>query len=244
MRRRLLPKSFPGIVLLLTAVLAARGATASAQSCDERFLSDSTDTARSNIVAGIDGAAAIGAWRSVLDHGGAVAWSVTEYNVDARSTFVFAFDRAALRVYRAGAFGSTTDSAMNGCIDPSIAPEATIPWSDVREIEAANWVVYFRLRKPVEIHSDRGKRKKTDELKAFFYGANGGSGGEKLTYAYNLRYDGRDPWWNVDVYELENLRGIAVGPTDFQRRLQFVVARAVDPDGRIALKQKGRGAGW
>ena len=46
----------------------------------------------------------------VLDSGGAIGWAVTEYNVDARSTFVFAFDRSALRVYRAGAFGPTTDA--------------------------------------------------------------------------------------------------------------------------------------
>jgi hypothetical protein len=35
-----------------------------------------------------------------------------------------------------------------------------------------------------------------------------------------------------------------VGPTDFQRRLLFIVSSAVDPEGRIALKRKGRGAGW
>src|SRR5436190_9748301 len=205
-------------VLLLTAVLAARGIPASAQNCDERVLTESADIARSNVIAGVDGAGAIAAWRTVLDHGGAVAWSVTEYNVDARSTFVFAFDRAGLRVYRAGAFGSDADDVMDGCIDPRIAPEAVIPWSDVREIEAENWVVSFRLRNKVEIRSDRGKKRKVDELKAFFYGANGGSGGDTLTYSYNEKYVGYDPWWNVDVYELQNLRGIAVGPTDFQRR--------------------------
>jgi hypothetical protein len=51
-------------------------------------------------------------------------------------------------------------------------------------------------------------------------------------------------FWNVDVYKVENLRGIAMGPTDFQRRLQFVIAHAVDPDERISMKRKGRGAGW
>ena len=186
------------------------------------------------------GTAAIEAWRHVLGSGGAIGWTVTEYNVDPRSTFVFAFDREALRVYRASAFGENVDRATGGCIDSSIPPEAVIPWRDVREIEAGNWVLWFRLREPVTIRSDRGRRERVDELKAFFHGAGGGD----LTFYYNLRHEGRIPFWNVDVYRVENLRGIAVGPTDFQRRLQFVIAQAVDPDERISMKRKGRGAGW
>jgi hypothetical protein len=57
-------------------------------------------------------------------------------------------------------------------------------------------------------------------------------------------YVGHIPFWNIDVYEISNLRGIAVGPNDFQRRLQFVIASVVDPAGGIALRRKGRGAGW
>jgi hypothetical protein len=226
--------------VLLATALTAHGAIAGAQPCDERLLRASATTARDNIVAAIDGAEAIRAWRHVLASGGTVAWTVTEYNVDARSTFVFAFDRDALRVYRAGAFGASTGAAMHGCIDPAIVPEAIVPWRDVREIEAGNWVVWFRFRTPVEIRSDRGKRKRVSDLKAFFHGAGGGD----LTYYYNERYVGRMPFWNFPVYEITNLRGIAVGPTDFQRRLQFVLANAVDPEGRIKLTQKGRGAGW
>ena len=153
---------------------------------------------------------------------------------------MFAFDRSALRVYRAGAFGATTDPAMSGCVDPSIVPEAVIPWHNVREIKAGNWVLWFTLREPVVIASDRGKRKKVDELKAYFHGGPSGD----LTYYYNLEYEGHIPFWNVDVYRIHNLRGIAVGPNDYQRRLQFVIARVVDPAGRIALPRKGRGAGW
>jgi hypothetical protein len=229
--------------LALTLLLAAHVTTVAAQpavACDEAALGDATDTARSNIIAGTDGTAAIGAWRHVLGSGGAIAWTVTEYNVDPRSTFVFAFDREALRVYRASAFGEHVDRATGGCIDSSIPPEAVIPWRDVREIEAGNWVLWFRLREPVTIRSDRGHRKRVDELKAFFHGAGGGD----LTFYYNLRREGRIPFWNVDVYKVDNLRGIAVGPTDFQRRLQFVIAQAVDPDERINMKRKGRGAGW
>ena len=229
--------------LALTFLLAAHVAsTAAAQplGCKELALGDAADTARSNIIAATDGAAAIEAWRRVLGSGGAIAWTVTEYNVDPRSTFVFAFDRDALRVYRAGAFTEHVDRAMGGCVDSSIPAEAVIPWREVREIEAGNWVLWFRLREPVTIRSDRGERKRVDELKAYFHGAGGGD----LTFYYNLRREGRIPFWNVDVYTVENLRGIAVGPTDFQRRLQFVIAQAVDPDERISMKRKGRGAGW
>ena len=46
------------------------------------------------------------------------------------------------------------------CIDDAIRPEAVVPWSGVREIEAGNWVVWFRFRDPVQIASDRGRRKR------------------------------------------------------------------------------------
>jgi hypothetical protein len=228
-------------LVLLTILYARPVAAAPSAACDPNALADAADTARSNIIAAVDGAGALAAWKQVIGHGGAIAWSVTEYHVDARSTFVLAFDAASLRVYRAGALQRGLDDAMAGCVDPRVEPEAIVPWSDVREIEAGNWVVWFKLRAPIEIRSDRGKHKRVDELKAYFHGAGGGD----LTYDYNVRRE-RIAFWNfdLDVYRVENLRGIAVGPTDFQRRLQFVLARVVDPDGRIALVRKGRGAGW
>src|SRR5262245_28600679 len=96
---------------VLALILTGFAATTTAQSitCDSSALASAADTARSNIIAGVDGAAAIEAWKRVFVGGGAVAWTATEYNVDARSTFVFAFDRESLRVYRAGAFGEATD---------------------------------------------------------------------------------------------------------------------------------------
>ena len=123
--------------LALVVLLAIPAASAGAQSvrCDPTALRDPAETVRSHIIAGVDGAAALDAWRQVVDNGGAIAWTVTEYSVDARSTFVFAFDREALRVYRAGALGSTIDRALDGCIDSAIAPEAVIPWRNIREME-------------------------------------------------------------------------------------------------------------
>ena len=110
------------LALLLAVYAAPAAAAQAAVACDEASLADAADTARFNIIAGIDGAAAIEAWKHVLDSGGAIGWAVTEYNVDARSTFVFAFDREELRVYRAGAFDENVDRATRGCIDWSIPP--------------------------------------------------------------------------------------------------------------------------
>jgi len=228
------------VVALLTSYVTPAGGAQATIPCDDAALGDAADTARSNIIAATDGAAAIDAWRHVLNAGGAIAWTATEYNVDPRSSFVFAFDREALRIYRARALGEHVDRATRGCVDASIPPEAVIPWTQVREIEAGNWVLWFRLREPVTIRSDRGARKRVNELKAYFQGAGGGD----LTFYYNLTREGRIPFWNVDVYRVENLRGIAVGPTDFQRRLQFVIAQAIDPFERITMKRKARGAGW
>jgi hypothetical protein len=228
----------PYVVGVFVAASLVSAVDARSAPCDASALQDVAATARENIVQNVDGAGAIEAWKKVLDSGGAIAWPVTEYNVDARSTFVFAFDRSAIRVYRAGAFGSTT--ATEGCIPDAVAPEAVIPWSNVREIESGNWVLWFKLRQPVRITSDRGKAEKVAALKAYFHGAPSG----ELTYYYNREYEGHIPFWNIDVYQISNLRGIAVGPHDFQRRLQYIIARVVDPEGRISLRRKGRGAGW
>ncbi len=232
-------RSFPP-VLAAAVVSVSSMAAAQPAPCNPHALGDVAATARDNIVAGVDGAGALEAWRTVLDAGGAVGWAVTEYNVDARSTFVLAFDRRGLRVYRASAFGVSTDAAMDGCVDPGAVPEAVIPWADVREIEAGNWVLWFKLRTPIVVSSDRGKRKTVHELKVYFHGAPSGD----LRYYYNEEYLGHIPFWNIDVWEIKNLRGIAVGPNDFQRRLQFVLAASVDPARRITLTRKGRGAGW
>jgi hypothetical protein len=206
--------------------------------CDT-LLHDRADTARNNIILGRDGAEAIEAWRHVLASGGTVAWGVTEYNVDARSGWVFAFDRTALRVYRGKEFG-VLEREVTPCLSTPTLPEAVIPWDNVREIEAGNWVLWFRLKQPIELRSDRGKRKTVKELKAYFHGAPSST----LTYHYSVTPTEYRTFWGTTIYRYENLRGIAVGPTDFQRRLQFVLANVVDPNHRITMKRKSRGAGW
>ncbi|HSL24238.1 MAG TPA: hypothetical protein VK886_22070 [Vicinamibacterales bacterium] len=205
-------------------VQASSSASYAQTPCDPESVRREADAGRDAVVAAVDAAQARESWNRVLDCGGAIAWPATLYNVDGRAAFVFTFDRTALRVYR-------TEAAE---------PEAVVPWADVREIEAGNWVIWFRMRTPVEIRSDRGKRKRVKELKVFLHGGGGGD----LTYYYNLKYAGRHWFWGTPVYKVENLRGIAVGPTDYQRRVQGFLAMMFDPQGRIALKRKGRGAGW
>jgi hypothetical protein len=58
--------------------------------------------ARQYVVTGQDARAADGEWATVLDNGGAVVWTATLYDVDAKSYFLLAFDRNQLRIYRYG----------------------------------------------------------------------------------------------------------------------------------------------
>jgi hypothetical protein len=216
-----------------------------ARELDDRNLLAHGLLARGYVVTGEDASKAGAAWRRAVDGGGAVTWTATLYDVDARSFFVLAFDRQALRVYRfgqlAGAFETTMGTptfpevenarfwrAMGGCIDSVDAPEAQIPWADVTEIKSGNWVLWIKFRNSVRIRSDRGKKKDVRELKVNLHGQTG-----DLTLRYTAN-GGR----------VENLRGIAVGPTDYQRRVQHVLATMFDPLKRIKLSQKGRGAGW
>src|SRR5947207_8145830 len=133
-----------------------------------------------------------------------------------------AFDRESLRVYRFGELAGRFDThfglpqfprgdrerlwrAWGGCIDAAARPEAVIPWSDVREIKAGNWVLYFKLSRRVTIRSDREKKKTLDEIKVNLHGAMG-------TIEVHTTRDTRDPW-NVDV------RTMGIGPLAYQERV-------------------------
>ena len=154
-------------------VVFAEGASAELATCDPERI-DAVH-ARNAVILGEDADKAIQAWRRTLDGGGAVTWTATLYDVDAYSFFVLAFDRTALRIYRFGAlagafekqvkgipvFPAATNErfwrAMGGCVDPTAAFEAEIPWSDVEEIKSGNWVIWIKFRTPARIASDRGK---------------------------------------------------------------------------------------
>ena len=203
--------------------------------------------ARQYVVIGEDASRAQDEWRTTLDHGGAVVWTATLYDVDVKSYFVLAFDRASLRVYRFGELaGSFTTHlgmpqfpggdrerlwrAWGGCLDAAAQPEAVIPWSDVREIKAGNWVLYFKLTHKVRIASDRGKKSDLDEIKVNLHGASG-------SVEVHTSRDPIDPW-KIDV------RTMGIGPLAYQERVRRTLVAFVDPEKHIVLPKASRSAGW
>ncbi len=184
-------------------------------------------------------------WQRALAGGGAVVWSATLYDVDARTYFFVAFDREALRVYRMdtlaggpvkrGFYGipefpaASNDrfyEAMGGCIDPARKPEAVVPWPQVREIKAGNWVLWFKLAQPVTISSDRtGKGKELREIKVALHGRTGSLEAYKPVGQDELALRGR-------------------GPAGYQDLVRRTLVKFVDPDKRIALPPSKPGVGW
>jgi hypothetical protein len=199
--------------------------------------------------------AAEAAWRTVMDHGGAVVWTATLYDVDARSYFLMALSRDALRIYRMGQFVGSIERRMGvpqfpppstiafyeavaGCPNADIAALATIPWSEVKEIRAGNWVLWFKLAQPVTVTSDRNKKKTLREIKVNLHGE---TGHVELLASPNVH---DDPRWDDPNEQWANVRGIGLGPYDYQHRVRDTLIRFVDPAGRIRLTSAGRGAGW
>jgi hypothetical protein len=185
------------------------------------------------------------AWRRALDGGGAVVWSATLYDVDARTFHFVAFDRRALRVYtmqtlnrapvERGFYGlpkfppagnERFYAAMAGCLDATLEPEAVVPWSDVREIKAGNWVLWFKLARPVTVRSDRtGKRKTLDEIKVNLHGRTGELEVYKPVGSDQLGMRGR-------------------GPAAYNDLVRRTLVKFVDPDKRMKLPKLSPGVGW
>jgi hypothetical protein len=235
------------LALLLCTALPAPARSTPAFSCEAAELGTQGTEAREYVVAGIDAEHAEAAWRAVLDGGGSVTWTATVYDVDARSFFVMAFDRQALRVYRYGELAGPFDTrlgvpvlvepkperlarALAGCVDLAARPEAFIPWSNVHEIKAGNWVLYFKLTSPVTIASDRGRRKTLDEIKVNLHGATG-------TVDVLTSRDIDRPW-------RLSVRPVGIGPLQFQQRVRYTLVKFIDPAGRIRLPKASRSAGW
>lgn len=190
--------------------------------------------AREFIVSGVHASYAYEAWDTALATGGAIAWTATLYDVDARSVFLMAFDREGIRIYRRGAFDDATfERAWGGCIDDRVPPEADIPWRDVREIKSGNWVHYFKLNRPVTIKSDRGKTKTVDEVKVNLHGGTG-------TYEVHVTRDALEPyaWWKDDV------RVFGMGPLSYNERVRWTLIKFFDPERHIATPKASRSAGW
>lgn len=184
------------------------------------------------------------AWRRVFAAGGAVAWTGTLYDVDARNYFLLAFDHRGIRIYRfeqlarevKRGFGGILRfpppdddrfwAAAAGCVDNAVVPDAEAAWATVREIKAGNHVLWFKLTEPITVTSDRnGKKKTLSEIKVALHGAM--------------------PSWEVykpvgDRYPA--LRGR--GPAGFQDLVRRTLVRLVDPEQRIALPPLKPSAGW
>lgn len=202
---------------------------------------------RQDVVLGIDAARAEAEWQAVRDSGGAIVWTATLYDVDVKSYFVFAFERRALRIFRFGELAAPFDTHLGmprfpgpdrerlwrglaGCIDPAARPEVTIPWSDVSEIKAGNWVLYFKLARKVTIGSDNGRHADLNEIKVNLHGG---------TPSLDVRVtrDPDDPW-KIDV------KTMGIGPLAYQERVRRTLVKLVDPEHRIALPKASRSAGW
>lgn len=202
--------------------------------------------ARQLVVVGEDGDRARAVFNDVFASGGAVVWTATLYDVNPRDFFLMAFDQKGIRVYRFGEAAGTVKRhlgvpefpgpeatrlwrALGGCVDELVA-EADVPWSDVHEIKAGNYVLYFKFNTPVTVRSDRGSRTTLRELKVALHGAMG-----SVEYHVSSGSNrGDEP----------SIRGIGIGPTAYQDRVRRTLAAVVDPQRRIKLPKASRGAGW
>jgi hypothetical protein len=225
-----------------------------ARARDPRNLMAHSILARQYLIMGRERAAQ-DAWRTVMDHDGVVVWTATLYDVDYKSFFLLAFGRDALRIYRMGQFTGEVKRQMGiaqfpppqeirfyeavaGCPSNEVVPDAIVPWSDVKEIKAGNWVLWFKLTQPVAVTSDRNKRKSLREIKVNLHGQ---TGHVEFLASPNPHYD---PWWDDPSERWTNVRGIGLGPYDYQQRVRDTIVRFIDPAGRIKRTSSGRGAGW
>ena len=194
-------------------------------------------------------------WSRVTANGGVVVWTATLYDVDYKSYFLMAFGRDAVRIYRMGQFTRAIDRRMGyakfpdanelafyeaaaGCPNPSIAPVAAIRWAELKELRSGNWVLWFKLATPVTIVSDRGHRKVLREIKVNLHGE---TGEVKILAERNPEFD---PEWDDESDAYKNVRGIGLGPWEYNRRLRDMILQFAQPAGHIKATSAGRGAGW
>ncbi len=221
---------------------------------DRRNLMAHSILARQYTIAGWEREAA-DAWSRVFDSGGVVVWTATLYDVDYKSIFLMSFGRDAVRIYTMGQFTGAIDrrlgyakfpeptevafyEAAAGCPGPSVQPMATIPWSRVNELRSGNWVLWFKLAQPVTLTSDRGQKKTLREIKVNLHGA---TGEVKILAEPNPDFD---PAWDDESAAFRNVRGIGLGPWDYNRRMRDMILRFAEPSAHIKLTSAGKGAGW
>jgi hypothetical protein len=218
---------------------------------DPRNMMALSQVGRQLIVLGEDGARARQVIDALFENGGALAWTATLYDVDAKAFFVMAFDRKGMTVYRFGEAAPNFTKrlgvpnfpgpeatglwrAWGGCTD-GLRAEAFVPWSDVREIAAGNYVVWFRFNTPVTVTSDNRRKKTLKEFKVALHGAMG-----TVDYRQTSGSGDDDRWYE----DTRTFTGIGKGPASYQDRIRVVIVAEVDPAGRIKLPKQKRGAGW
>jgi hypothetical protein len=184
------------------------------------------------------------AWSRADRAGLPVVWTATLYDVDARTYHVLAFDRAGIRVYRLDQLGGAVErgfygipkfpsadnerfwAGLAGCLDRAEGPEATVPWADVREIKAGNYVLWFKLARPIRVSSDRtGKTKTLDQIKVALHGRTG----------------------DLEVYKPVGEDHLALrgrGPASYQDLVRRTMVKFVDPERRIQIPPSRPGVGW
>jgi hypothetical protein len=160
-----------------------------ARELDDRNLLAHGYLARQRVVEAVDAGQAEEAWTRVLDDGGAIVWTATLPEVDARAFFALAFDRQGIRIFRfAQLAGPLTVRfgfqefpredrvdfwrALGGCLPAGVAPEAELPWSAVREVRTTRRTLRFELSDRITIASDRGRRRTDATLDVLLHGQN------------------------------------------------------------------------
>lgn len=218
---------------------------------DPRNMMAQSQVGRQLIILGEDGARARQVIDTLFENGGALAWTATLYDVDAKSFFVMTFDRKGMTVYRFGEAAPNFTKhlgvpefpgpeagalwrAWGGCTD-GLRAEAFVPWSDVREIAAGNYVIWFRFNTPVTVTSDNRKKKTLKEFKVALHGAMG-----TVDFKETPGSGDGDHWYE----DTRTYTGIGKGPASYQDRIRVVIVAEVDPNGRIKLPKQKRGAGW
>lgn len=206
---------------------------------------------RQLVILGEDGARARAELKALYADGGALAWTATLYDVDAKAFFVMGFDRAGIRVFRFGEAAPNFTKhlgvpefpgpeatnlwrAWGGCFE-GLREEAFVPWSDVREIAAGNYVVWFRFNTPVTVTSDNRRKKTLKEFKVALHGAMG-----TVDYRQTPGSGDGDHWYE----DTRTYTGIGRGPASYQDRIRVALVAEIDPNGRIKLPKQKRGAGW
>ena len=218
---------------------------------DPRNMLALSQVGRQLIILGEDGTRARQVIDALFENGGALAWTATLYDVDAKAFFVMTFDLKGMTVYRFGEAAPNFTKrlgvpnfpgpeatglwrAWGGCTD-GLRAEAFVPWSDVHEIAAGNYVVWFRFKTPVTVTSDNRKKKTLKEFKVALHGAMG-----TVEYRQTSGSGDNDRWYE----DTRTFTGIGKGPASYQDRIRVVIIAEVDPTGRIKLPKQKRGAGW